>query len=278
MEANNTRDIVKKYRFKFSKRLGQNFLVDDDVIHDIVRGAEVSKEDTVIEIGPGIGTLTRELLEKGNKVYCIELDSDLIPILNEELKDKENLTIINKDALKIDYNEIINENEKTKVVANLPYYVTTPIISKLLKERYKFSSITVMIQKEVAERMVSAPNCKQYGSLSILIQYYCKGTIIRNVSPNSFVPRPKVESTVVRLDILDEPFVNVKDEKLYFRIVRDSFNMRRKTLWNSLKELNLSAQIMEKCFEASGIDSKRRGETLSLEEFAKLSDCIYEYF
>lgn len=278
MPVNNTRDIVKKYSFKFTKSLGQNFLIDDNVIKDIVDGAEVSKEDTIIEIGPGIGTLTKELLKRAKKVYCIELDSELIPILNEELKEYDNLVLINNDALKVDYNQILNENSNVKVVANLPYYVTTPIITKLLKERYQFLSITIMIQKEVALRMISDPNCKQYGSLSVLIQYYCKGTMIRNVLPNCFMPRPKVESTVIRLDILEEPSVKIMDEKLYFRIVRDSFNMRRKTLWNSLKELKLSSEEMKKCFENANIDPKRRGETLSLEEFGKLSDCIHEFF
>lgn len=278
MATNNTRDIVKKHSFKFTKSLGQNFLIDDNVVNDIVIGAEIGKDDTVIEIGPGIGTLTKELLQKAKKVYCIELDSELIPILNEELKDYDNLTIINGDALRYDFSKILNENNNVKVVANLPYYITTPIVTKLLKERYKFSSITIMIQKEVAARMISEPNCKEYGALSILIQYYCKGTKIRNVAPECFMPRPKVESTVIKLEVLENPSVTVTDEKMYFRIVRDSFNMRRKTIWNALKELKLPSDDIKKCFESCGIDTKRRGETLSLEEFANLSNSICEYF
>ncbi len=276
MEHFNTKDIVEKYKFKFSKSLGQNFLIDQSVLEDIVQGADVSEEDFIIEIGPGVGTLTRELLKKAKAVCSIELDSDLIPILEEELKDFNNFNLIHKDALKVDFNEIIGEEKSVKLVANLPYYVTTPIIAKLLNEGYKFKSLTIMIQKEVAERINAKPDCKEFGALSVLVQYYCDTHIVRKVSPASFVPRPKVESIVIRLDKLSEPRVKVKDENLFFKIVRESFNMRRKTLSNSIKNIGLDKEKLNKAFAKSNIDPKRRGETLSIDEFAKLSDNIYD--
>ncbi|MBU5489005.1 16S rRNA (adenine(1518)-N(6)/adenine(1519)-N(6))-dimethyltransferase RsmA [Clostridium sp. MSJ-8] len=269
-----TQELVKKYNFKFSKSLGQNFLIDDSVLSDIVNGADVNEDDLVIEIGPGVGSLTAQLLNKAKKVTSIELDNDLIPILTNELGEHPNFTLIHNDALKVDFNEIIGDEKSVKLVANLPYYVTTPIIVKLLKEGYNFKSLTIMIQKEVAERMNAEPNCKDYGSLSLLVQYYCDTRIIRKVSPSSFIPRPKVDSIVIRLDRLQEPRVKVKDEKLMFDIIRNAFNMRRKTLWNCTKFLGLSKDDMEKAFEMSSIDCKRRGETLTLQEFAQLSDVI----
>jgi 16S rRNA (adenine1518-N6/adenine1519-N6)-dimethyltransferase len=276
MEQLSTKDIVKKYGFKFTKSLGQNFLIDDSVLSDIVEGAEINENDVVIEIGPGVGTLTKELLKKAKKVYSIELDSELIPILNEELKEFTNFELIHKDALKVDFAEIIGEEKNVKLVANLPYYVTTPIIIKLLTEGYKFNSLTVMIQKEVAERLAADPNNKDYGSISLLVQYYCDTKIVRYVKPTSFIPQPKVESIVIRLDRLEEPKVTVKDKELMFRVIRESFNMRRKTLSNSIKNIGLSKENLNIAFENAGIDPKRRGETLSLTEFAKLADCIKE--
>ena len=267
-------EVVKKYGFRFTKSLGQNFLIDNSVLTDIIEGAEIDSEDTIIEIGPGVGTLTRELLRRAKEVYAIELDTSLIPILNEELKEFHNFKLINEDALKVDFNKIIENNKSVKLVANLPYYVTTPIISKLLLGGCKFKSLTIMIQKEVAERIASEPDCKEYGSLSILVQYFCNVSIIRKVSPECFVPRPKVESIVLKMDRLDEPRVKVKDEKLFFAVVRSAFNMRRKTLWNALKSLKVDSASMENAFNDAEIDSKRRGETLSIEEFAKLSDSI----
>lgn len=269
-----TQELVKKYNFKFSKSLGQNFLIDESVLTDIVEGAEVNSEDLVIEIGPGVGSLTAKLLCKAKKVVSIELDNDLIPILETELGGESNFTLIHNDALKVDFNEIIGEEKSVKLVANLPYYVTTPIIARLLKEDYKFKSLTIMIQKEVAERIDAEPNCKEYGALSLMVQYYCNTKIIRRVSPSCFIPRPKVDSIVIRLDKLSQPRVNVKDEKLMFDIIRNSFNMRRKTLWNGVKFLGISKESLENAFEKAGIDPKRRGETLTLEEFARLSDEI----
>ena len=270
-----TQELVKKYNFKFSKSLGQNFLTDESVLTDIVEGAEVNNEDLVIEIGPGVGSLTAKLLCKAKKVVSIELDNDLIPILETELGEEPNFTLIHNDALKVDFNEIIGEEKSVKLVANLPYYVTTPIIARLLKEDYKFKSLTIMIQKEVAERIDAEPNCKEYGALSLMVQYYCNTKIIRRVAPSCFIPRPKVDSIVIRLDKLSQPRVNVKDEKLMFDIIRNSFNMRRKTLWNGVKFLGLPKESLENAFEKASIDPKRRGETLTLEEFARLSDEIY---
>lgn len=271
-----TQELVKKYNFKFSKSLGQNFLVDDSVLNDIVSGAEVNNEDFIIEIGPGVGTLTAQLLMKANKVTSIELDSDLIPILKEELGENENFELIHKDALKVDFKELIGDEKSVKLVANLPYYVTTPIIVKLLKDRYNFKSLTIMIQKEVAERINAEPNCKEYGALSVLVQYYCNTSIIRRVPPTCFIPRPKVESIVIRLDRLDEPRVKAKDVNFMFELVRAGFNMRRKTLWNAAKTLKVIPEKLKVAFEKSGIDPKRRAETLTLQEFAILSDCIYD--
>ncbi len=271
-----TQELVKKYNFKFTKSLGQNFLVDDSVLYDIVNGAEVNDEDFVIEIGPGVGTLTAQLLMKAKRVTAIELDNDLIPILQEELGSNENFDLIHKDALKVDFEELIGEEKSVKLVANLPYYVTTPIILKLLKDGYKFKSLTIMIQKEVAERINAEPDCKEYGALSVLVQYYCNTSIIRKVPPTSFIPKPKVESIVIKLDRLEEPRVKPKDTKLMFELVRAGFNMRRKTLWNASKTLKVDKEKLEEAFEKSGIDPKRRAETLSLQEFATLSDCIYD--
>ncbi len=272
-----TAELVKKYNFKFSKSLGQNFLVDDSVPRDIVLGAEVDENDLVIEIGPGVGTLTAQLLNKAKKVVAIELDNDLIPILTQEIGDNPKFTLIHKDALKVDFNEVIGEEKSVKLVANLPYYVTTPIIVKLLKENYNFKSLTIMIQKEVAERMNAEPGNKEYGSLSLLVQYYCNTRIVRRVPPQCFIPRPKVDSIVIRLDRLEEPKVKVENEKLFFEIIRSSFNMRRKTLWNGVKNIGLSKENLELAFKEADIDPKRRGETLTIDEFATLSDKINKY-
>jgi 16S rRNA (adenine1518-N6/adenine1519-N6)-dimethyltransferase len=272
-----TQELVKKYNFKFSKSLGQNFLIDDSVLEDIVNGAEVGPEDLVIEIGPGVGTLTAQILKRAKRVVSIELDSDLIPILQAELGENQNFQLIHKDALKVDFNEIIGDEKSVKLVANLPYYVTTPIIAKLLNEGYDFKSLTIMIQKEVAERINAEPNSKEYGALSILVQYYCRTSIVRKVPPSCFIPRPKVESTVIKLEKLSKPAVEVKDKKLFFDLVRNAFNMRRKTLWNGVKSIGLTKELLEKAFDDADIDPKRRGETLSIEEFANLSNSIHDY-
>lgn len=271
-----TAELVKKYNFKFTKSLGQNFLVDQSVPRDIVDGADVGPEDLVIEIGPGVGTLTVQLLKIAKRVVAIELDDTLIPILTEELGEYPNFSLIHNDALKVNFDEVIGDEQNVKLVANLPYYVTTPIIVKLLKEKHKFKSLTIMIQKEVAERMNAEPGNKDYGALTLLVQYYCNTKIVRKVPPACFIPRPKVDSIVIRLDKLDEPKVKVDNEKLFFDIIRNSFNMRRKTLWNGVKSIGPAKEKLEAAFEKAGIDPKRRGETLTIEEFAMLSNCINE--
>ncbi|MCB2354930.1 16S rRNA (adenine(1518)-N(6)/adenine(1519)-N(6))-dimethyltransferase RsmA [Clostridium estertheticum] len=267
-------EVSKKYEFRFKKGLGQNFLIDDSVLDDVVDGAEVNEDDFVIEIGPGFGTLTRALLRRAKRVCAIELDDKLLPILEDELKEFNNFELIHNDALKIDFDELIGDEKSVKLVANLPYYLTTPIIVKLLTGGYNFKSLTIMIQKEVAQRIDSEPNCKAYGAFSILVQYYCDTKILRLVPPTAFLPEPKVESMVIRLDRLKEPKVKVNDEALFFSIVRKSFNMRRKILWNSVKDIGIPKEELLKCFEKANIDPKRRGETLSLAEFALLSDEI----
>lgn len=272
----NTQEIVKKYNFRFSKGLGQNFLHDETVLESIVDGAKVSKEDLVIEIGPGVGSLTAKLISRAEKVVSIELDDALIPILEAELGDNENFSLIHNDALKVNFNEIIKDHKSVKLVANLPYYVTTPIIVRMLKEGYNFKSLTIMIQKEVAERIDAEPNCKEYGSLSLLVQYYCDTEIIRKVPPSSFIPQPKIDSIVIKLTKLDKPRVNPLDEKLMFSIIRNVFNMRRKTLLNGMKFLNLQKEQLEEAFNNASIDPRRRGETLSIEEFKNLSDAVYK--
>ncbi|MGK0468391.1 16S rRNA (adenine(1518)-N(6)/adenine(1519)-N(6))-dimethyltransferase RsmA [Clostridium sp.] len=274
MENLTISEVARKYDFKFKKGLGQNFLIDDSVLEDVVDGADVNSEDFIIEIGPGFGTLTRALLKRAKKVCSIELDEKLFPILEEELKEFDNFELIHKDALKVDFNELMGNEKSVKLVANLPYYLTTPIIVNLLTKGYNFKSLTIMIQKEVGVRIDSEPDCKAYGAFSILVQYYCNTKILSLVPPSAFLPQPKVESIVIRLDKLEEPKVKVKDEALFFSIVRQSFNMRRKTLWNGVKNIGVSKEDLEKCFERANIDPKRRGETLSLQEFATLSDEI----
>ena len=263
--------------FVFKKSFGQNFIKEDSIVEKIKNVSQIEDGALVIEIGPGVGTLTAQLLNKAKRVVAIELDSDLIPILTEEMGDNPKFTLIHNDALKVDFNEIIGEEKSVKLVANLPYYVTTPIIVKLLKENYNFKSLTIMIQKEVAERMNAEPGNKDYGALSLLVQYYCNTSIVRRVPPQCFIPRPKVDSIVIRLDRLQEPKVKVENEKLFFDIIRSSFNMRRKTLWNGVKNIGLSKENLELAFEEAGVDPKRRGETLTIEEFAMLSDKINKY-
>ena len=273
-----TKDIINHFDFQFSKSLGQNFLIDQNILDKIVESVEINEDDCVLEIGPGIGTLTHELAVKCKKVIAIELDDNLIPVLNETLANFNNIKIIHADALKVDIKKVMQDEgiKSVKVAANLPYYVTTPVISKLFEEKPGIESITVMIQKEVADRIVAHPGTKEYGALSLLVQYYSEVEKICKVSQACFMPQPKVESAVVRMKIRKTPAVDVKDEKLFFRIIRDSFNMRRKTLWNALKPLGLEAEKLKEAFEAAQIDPIRRGETLSIEEFGKLSDQIKE--
>lgn len=271
-----TRSIVKHFNFRFSKGLGQNFLIDQNVLDNIVDSAGLDMDSTAIEIGPGIGTLTQEIAKRCRKVLSIELDDKLIPVLAETLGNYENVKIVHEDALEIDLNELIQNEGMTniKLLANLPYYVTTPIITKIFEERTAIESITVMIQKEVGDRIAAKPGTKDYGSLSLLCQYYSEPVKICEVPPNSFLPEPKVDSIVIKMVLLKQPAVKVNDEKLFFSIIRQSFNMRRKTLLNALKPIGLGEDKLREAFEKAGIDPIRRGETLSIHEFGALSDEI----
>lgn len=268
---NNTIELVSKYGFRFTKSLGQNFLVDDTVVRDIVSGSNITKDDHVIEIGPGVGTLTKELLKHAGKVTAIEIDKELIPILKKEFSEYDNFELIHEDVLKVDLNEITG-GKKFKIVANLPYYVTTPILVKLLTSNIDYESITIMIQKEVALRLNAKPDNKDYGALTILVQYYTDTEIIRVVKPESFVPRPKVDSIVIKLNKIADRPIKPNNEELFFEVARQSFAMRRKTLSNTLKPLGFSKEALNSALERAGIDPKRRGETLSLMEFKNLSD------
>lgn len=277
-----TIQTIKKYEFAFQKKFGQNFLIDDHVITKIINAAEITKDDLVLEIGPGIGTMTQYLAESARKVIAVEIDKNLIPILGETLAEYDNVTVINEDILKLDINRLVaeeNAGKPIKVVANLPYYITTPIIMGLFESHVPLQSITVMVQKEVADRMQVGPGSKDYGALSLAVQYYAKPYIAANVPPNCFIPRPGVGSAVIRLTRYEEPPVTVKDESLMFKLIRASFNQRRKTLQNGIAnspELPYSKAQVEKALEKMGLAANVRGEGLTLAEFAKLSDIISE--
>ena len=276
----NTIEVLQKYNFVFQKKFGQNFLIDTHVLDKIIAAAEITKDDFVLEIGPGIGTMTQYLACAARKVVAVEIDKALIPILEDTLSDYDNARVINNDVLKVDIAKLAEEEnggKPIKVVANLPYYITTPIIMGLFENHVPIKSITVMVQKEVADRMQVGP--KDYGALSLAVQYYAKPYIVANVPPNCFMPRPKVGSAVIRLERYEEPPVKVKDEKLMFRIIRASFNQRRKTLANGLKnsaELDYAKEEIEAAIEALGRGASIRGEALTLEEFAKLADFLYD--
>ena len=277
-----TIQTIKKYEFAFQKKFGQNFLIDDHVITKIINAAEITKDDLVLEIGPGIGTMTQYLAESARKVIAVEIDKNLIPILGETLAEYDNVTVINEDILKLDINRLVEEEnagKPIKVVANLPYYITTPIIMGLFESHVPLQSITVMVQKEVADRMQVGPGSKDYGALSLAVQYYAKPYIAANVPPNCFIPRPGVGSAVIRLTRYEEPPVTVKDESLMFKLIRASFNQRRKTLQNGIAnspELPYSKAQVEKALKKMGLAANVRGESLTLAEFAKLSDIISE--
>lgn len=279
----NTIEILQKYNFTFHKKFGQNFLIDTHVLDKIIRAAEITREDMVLEIGPGIGTMTQYLAEAAGKVVAVEIDKNLIPILSDTLSAYENVTIINEDVLKLDIQKLANEENQgrpIKVVANLPYYITTPIIMGLFENHVPVESITVMVQKEVADRMQTGPGNKDYGALSLAVQYYAEPYIVANVPPNCFMPRPKVGSAVIRLTCHEQPPVEVKDERLMFDIIRASFNQRRKTLANGLNnsdKLSFSKEEITEAIESLGKGSSVRGEALTLEEFAELSNYLWKY-
>ena len=274
----NTIEIIQKYEFAFQKKFGQNFLIDTRVLDKIINAAGLTKEDMVLEIGPGIGTMTQYLAEAAREVVAVEIDNNLIPILRETLKDYENITIINNDILKVDIKELAeshNGNRPIKVVANLPYYITTPIIMGLFESNVPIDNITVMVQKEVAERMQAKPGTKDYGALSLAVQYYAEPYIVANVPPNCFIPRPNVGSAVIRLTRHQNPPVQVKDAGLMFTLIRASFNQRRKTLQNGLynsPELFYTKEQIAWAIEQLGVSVQIRGEALTLEQFGRLSD------
>ena len=274
----NTIEIIQKYEFAFQKKFGQNFLIDTRVLDKIINAAGLTKEDMVLEIGPGIGTMTQYLAEAAREVVAVEIDNNLIPILRETLKDYENITIINNDILKVDIKELAeshNGNRPIKVVANLPYYITTPIIMGLFESNVPIDNITVMVQKEVAERMQAKPGTKDYGALSLAVQYYAEPYIVANVPPNCFIPRPNVGSAVIRLTRHQDPPVQVKDAGLMFTLIRASFNQRRKTLQNGLynsPELFYTKEQIAWAIEQLGVSAQIRGEALTLEQFGRLSD------
>ena len=278
----NTIEVLQKYHFNFQKKFGQNFLIDTHVLEKIISAANITKKDMVLEIGPGIGTMTQYLAEAAGKVIAVEIDRNLIPILGETLGSYENVTVINEDVMKLDIAELAereNGGRPIKVVANLPYYITTPIIMGLFEKHVPLESITVMVQKEVAERMQTGPGNKDYGALSLAVQYYAEPYIVANVPPNCFIPRPKVGSAVIRLTCHEKPPVEVRDEKLMFDIIRASFNQRRKTLVNGLNNspvLDFSKEEILQAVESLGKGAGVRGEALSLEEFAALSNALSE--
>lgn len=275
-----TIEVIKKYEFCFQKKFGQNFLIDGHVLDKIIAGAGVTKDDMVLEIGPGIGTMTQYLAEAAGKVVAVEIDRNLLPILQETLADYDNAKVIHADVLSLDLEKLVQEENggrPIKVVANLPYYITTPIIMALFEQHVPLANVTVMVQKEVAARMKSGPGSKDYGALSLAVQYYAEPYIVANVPCNCFMPRPNVDSAVIRLTRYEEPPVQVKDEKMLFKIIRASFNQRRKTLQNGLNnssELNFTKDQIAAAIAEAGFSPSVRGEALTLEQFAKLTDIL----
>ena len=278
-----TTQILKKYQFTIQKKFGQNFLIDGNIIDKIIDAAHITKDDMVIEVGPGIGTMSQYLCERAGKVLVVEIDKKLIPILEGTLSEYSNVTILNQDILKVNLQEIIrdmNQNRPVKIVANLPYYITTPIVMGILEGDIPFSSITVMVQKEVADRMQVGPGTKDYGALSLAVQYYAKAEIIAYVPNTCFIPKPNVDSAVIRLTKLEKKPVNINNEKLMFRIIRASFNQRRKTLINSLNnspEINFSKEDIIEAISQSEFNPNVRGEALTLEQFADLANTLDSY-
>lgn len=279
----NTIAVLQKYKFNFQKKFGQNFLIDTHVLDKIIDAAGITEEDFVLEIGPGIGTMTQYLCENAREVVAVEIDKNLIPILEDTLSDYRNVTVINQDILKLDIPALAkekNDGKPIKVVANLPYYITTPIIMGLFESHVPIDSITIMVQKEVADRMQVGPGTKDYGALSLAVQYYAKPEIVANVPPNCFMPRPKVGSAVIRLTRHEQCPVEVEDEKFMFRVIRASFNQRRKTLANGLNnapDIQVSKEDIAKALEELWVGASIRGETLTLEQFARLSNILKKY-
>ena len=274
----NTIAVLQKYNFVFQKKFGQNFLIDSHVLEKIVEAAQITPEDCVLEIGPGIGTMTQYLAESAKEVVAVEIDRALIPILQDTLSAYDNVTVLNEDIMKVDVWQIVrerNQGRPIKVVANLPYYITTPIVMSLLESHVPLQSITIMVQKEVADRMQVGPGTKDYGALSLAVQYYAEPEVVARVPANCFMPRPNVDSTVIRLTRYQEPPVEVQDEKYLFSLIRASFNQRRKTLVNGLSNgLGISREQVTAALEEMGLSATVRGETLTLEQFARLSNLL----
>jgi 16S rRNA (adenine1518-N6/adenine1519-N6)-dimethyltransferase len=278
----NTIEVLQKYQFRFQKKYGQNFLIDTNILEEIISAAEITKDDFVLEIGPGIGTMTQYLCEAAKSVVAVEIDTSLIPILNDTLSAYDNVEVMNADILKVDIEKLArekNNGQPIKVVANLPYYITTPIIMELFESHVPIDSITIMVQKEVADRMKEGPGSKEYGALSLAVQYYAKPEIVLEVPPSCFMPQPKVGSAVIRLTRHEKPPVDVLSEKLLFQVIRASFNQRRKTLANGLNNFgafSLPKEEITGCIESLGVPANIRGEALSLSQFAELSNIIFK--
>lgn len=276
----NTIAVLQKYNFNFQKKFGQNFLIDTHVLEKIIAEARITKEDCVVEIGPGIGTMTQYLAESARQVVAVEIDKALIPILQDTLSPYENVEVINEDILKVDLQRLVQEKNggrPVKVVANLPYYITTPIVMGLFESGVPLHSITIMVQKEVAERMQAGPGTKDYGALSLAVQYYAQAEVVANVPPNCFIPRPNVGSAVIRLTRYEKPPVEVRDEKLMFAIIRASFNQRRKMLANGLGNaagLKLDKEAVRSALLSMGLSENIRGEAMTLAQFAELSNLL----
>lgn len=280
---NETKFILNKYGIHANKSLGQNFLINEEVINQIIEKAEIDEKDLIIEIGPGLGTLTSRLLEKAGKVICVELDDRMITILNDRFKLYNNFELIHDDILKVNLNKIINENlfennniKKIKIVANLPYYITTPIIMKLLEEKLNITSITVMIQKEVADRLIAVPGEKNAGAITYSVYYYAEAEKVLDVENNSFIPEPSVTSTVIKLNIRKEPVIQINDEKLMFKIIKQAFMQRRKTLVNALSNMDIfkSKEEIIRMLEDLNINTKVRGEALTIEQYAQITNYV----
>jgi 16S rRNA (adenine1518-N6/adenine1519-N6)-dimethyltransferase len=283
INPSSTKELLKQFNFRMSKSLGQNFLIDKNILDKIIEGSQLTKEDYVLEIGPGMGSMTQKLCETAGKVVAVEIDKNLLPVLQVTLAEYDNFALINADILKLDLKKVFQEHfegRKVKVVANLPYYITTPIIMKLLEEKLDLQSITIMVQKEVGDRMKAAPGGKDYGALSVAVQYYAQPSQVLLVPPHSFIPQPEVDSIVVRLDVRTKPAVEVEDEALFFRVVKASFGQRRKTLLNALTAGNfgLSKEQLREVLNSLGIEENRRGETLSLQEFADIANKLIKNF
>jgi 16S rRNA (adenine1518-N6/adenine1519-N6)-dimethyltransferase len=283
VNPSSTKELLKQFNFRMTKSLGQNFLIDQSILDKIIEGSELTKDDYVLEIGPGMGSMTQKLCESAGKVVAVEIDKNLLPVLKVTLEEYDNVTIINHDILKLDLKKVFEEHfgdKKVKVIANLPYYITTPIIMKLLEDKLNLQSITIMVQKEVGDRIKAAPGGKEYGALSVAVQYYARPSQVLLVPPHSFIPQPEVDSIVLKLDILSKPAVEVESESLFFRVVKASFGQRRKTLLNALTagNLGLTKEQLRDVLKSVDVEENRRGETLSLQEFANIANKLYKYF